>query len=95
MVSELTWKNGPSPRSGSALTMPPPVPSSPSRSLEMATFGREALQHVVDQRLAADRHHRLRHAGRQRRHAGAEPGRQHHGAAWFEDRSGGRRHVRS
>ncbi len=40
MVSELTRKNGASPRSGSALTMPPPVPSSSLRSSENTMRGR-------------------------------------------------------
>src|SRR5262249_36870857 len=40
MVSELTWKNGPSPSLGSALTTPPPVPRSSLRSSEMTISGR-------------------------------------------------------
>ncbi|MHC2330016.1 hypothetical protein ACVI3S_008036 [Bradyrhizobium diazoefficiens] len=38
-VSELTWKNGALPSSGSALTTPPPVPSTWLRSSEMVTRG--------------------------------------------------------
>src|ERR1700709_1031144 len=39
MVSALTWKNGALPSKGSALTTPPPVPSTASRSSEMVTWG--------------------------------------------------------
>ena len=45
-----------------------------------AGFG-EAVEHVVDQRLAADRHQGFRHRAVVRPHAGAEARRQHHGAA--------------
>ena len=40
---------------------------------------RELVQHVVDQRLAGDRHKRLRHAVGNRPHAGAETGGKNHG----------------
>src|SRR5580693_5525392 len=46
-VSALTWKNGASPSIGSALTTPPPVPSTTSRSSEMITRGR-ARGSVID-----------------------------------------------
>ena len=86
MVSELMWKNGPSPSAGSALTTPPPVPSSSLRSSEMTIMRAgaagevpldlvgevmdvhhraldpllgEAVEHVVEQRLAADLDERL------------------------------------
>ena len=39
MVSELMWKNGAPPSSGSALTTPPPVPSSRPRSSEITICG--------------------------------------------------------
>ena len=42
---------------------------------------RQPVEHVVDQRLAADRHQRLGYLAVERTHARAEPGRQHHGAA--------------
>ena len=48
MVSALTWKNGASPSSGSALTTPPPVPSTWSRSSEMITRGRLRVRDVID-----------------------------------------------
>ena len=42
---------------------------------------REAVEHVIDQRLAADLHQRLRDLPVERTHARAEARRQHHGAA--------------
>ena len=41
----------------------------------------EAVEHIVDQRLAADRHQRFRDRAVVRPHARAETRRQHHGAA--------------
>ena len=41
----------------------------------------QPVEHVVDQRLAADLDQRLRNLAVERAHARAEPGRQHHGAA--------------
>src|SRR6185437_5335854 len=43
--------------------------------------GGEAVEHVVDQRLAADGHQRLRHRVGERTHARAEARGEHHGAA--------------
>ena len=40
----------------------------------------EAIEHIVDQRLAADLHQRLGDLPAERPHAGAEPGGEHHGA---------------
>ena len=48
IVSELTWKNGASPSNGSALTTPPPVPSTWSRSSEMITRGRVRVGDMID-----------------------------------------------
>ena len=42
----------------------------------------EPVEHVVDQRLAGDRHQRLRHAIGERAHAQAEAGGEHHGGSW-------------
>ena len=39
----------------------------------------EAIEHVIDQRLAADRNERLGHMPVERPHARAQPRRQHHG----------------
>jgi hypothetical protein len=41
----------------------------------------EAVEHVVDQRLARDRDQRLRHFFGERMHAGAHAGGEHHGVA--------------
>ena len=105
-VSALTWKNGAAPSRGSALTTPPPVPSTVSRSSEMITRGRlrvrdmiddlvgqimhiddgfgdagmaELVEHMIEQRLAGHRHHRLRHMVGQRPHPHAETGGEDHG----------------
>ena len=104
--SELSTKNAPSPRSGSALFTPPPVSRSRSRSSEMTICGArrramcasirsakmvdvdhrgshacvgQPVERVVDQRSAADLDERLRKGGRDRAHALAETGGEHHG----------------
>src|SRR6478752_7350329 len=84
IVSELRWKNGLSPSSASALTTPPPVPSTWSRSSEMITRGGELVQHVVEQRTAGHRHQRLRLVVRQRPHAQAEAGGKDHRSGGFD-----------
>src|ERR1700688_889230 len=53
MVSELIWKNGSGPSKGNALTTPPPVPSTWSRSSEMITRGR-VLDDLVGQIVHID-----------------------------------------
>ena len=100
-------KNGARPIAGSALTTPPPVSSSVSRSSEIVICGllrpadalrsvgeivhvdhggldtcrREVIQPMIEQRLAGDRHQRLRHPFRQRPHPLAAACGEHHGGA--------------
>ena len=72
IVSELTWKNGSLPIAPSALTTPPPVSSSLSRSSEITICGRGPalemafdlvgeIMHVDDRALDARRREPVEH----------------------------------
>ena len=62
----------------------PRVTISDERNQVLGTGGGQPVQHVVEQRLAGDRHQRLWHLFGQRPHPLAEACGEHHGFGWFD-----------